>query len=159
MKVVNENILHPIDYLCKEVGISRYRLAKNMGVAYSTIQSLVSRNSNIDNIDVGTLLKISNAVNLTLDETYAKLKSYEQPKYKVRWTNGWGDEDGNIYPYRFYLEINGKKTYVIPNEIMNKFMNEHSNFVNGIGTNMFRGQNEKELTEKLVQTLKENGII
>ena len=99
MKVINEkkkHILHPIDYLCKEVGISRYRLAKNMGVGYSTLQSLVSRNSAIDNMNVGTLLKIANAINLTLDETYAKLKSYEQPKYKIRWTNGFGDEEGEF---------------------------------------------------------------
>ena len=80
--IVNEkkkHILHPIDCLCKEIGITRYRLAKNMEVSYSTIQSLVSRNSAIDNMDVGTLLKIANAIGLTLDRTYAKLKCYDPP--------------------------------------------------------------------------------
>jgi len=162
MKVVNEkkkHMLHPIDTLCKELGISRYRLAKNMGVAYSTIQSIANRGTSVDNLDVGTLLKISNAVNLALDETYKKLKSYEAPKYKIRWTNGWGDEDGTIHPYHFYLEADGEKVCDVPNEIMEEFIQENSNYVNGVGTNMFRGRNQKELTLKLVEELKKCGII
>ena len=56
------------------------------------------------------------------------------------------------------FKINGKeKVKILINH--GRFMKEQSNATIGIGTNMFRGQNEKELTEKLVQTLKENGII
>lgn len=69
---------HPIDMLCEELGITKYRLAKTMGVKYSSIHSLVSRNTKIENMNVETLKKIATAINLSLEKTYIKLKNYEK---------------------------------------------------------------------------------
>lgn len=72
--------MHPIDRLCKEFGLTRYSLSKKSRVSDSALANLVTRNTAIDNIKIGTIKKISAAIGLTIDETIIKLEAYESKK-------------------------------------------------------------------------------
>lgn len=69
--------IHPIDQLLLENKMSRYQLAKVSGLNESTLSNIVNRKTKVDDITVGTLVKIANGLNFDLEETYCRLKSYE----------------------------------------------------------------------------------
>lgn len=66
---------------------------------------------------------------------------------KLRWTNGWGDDSGNYYPYHYYLENleTGEKIPVDARkvELVAKSYNDTINRV-------FRGSNAKKACEDLL---------
>lgn len=70
--------MHPIDQLCKEFGLTRYSLSKKSGVNDSTLANLVTRNTDVDNMKIGTIKKIAKAVGLSIDELVEKLESYKK---------------------------------------------------------------------------------
>ena len=57
------------DYL-KERNISIYSLAKNTGVAYSTLNDFCNGKVDIENCNFGMIKKLADCLNLTLDEFY-----------------------------------------------------------------------------------------
>lgn len=57
------------EYL-KQRGISIYYLAKNTGVSYSTLNDFVNGKVDIENCKFGMIKKLSDALELTLDEMY-----------------------------------------------------------------------------------------
>lgn len=72
-------------------------------------------------------------------------------KLKIRWYNGFGDDDGNYTPPTYWFEIGDGKGLIklnIPLEKMEKFLEE-----NHISTVDLRGGREKELTLKLFEEL------
>lgn len=69
--------LHPIDQLCKEYNLTRYKLSKLSGVAETTLSNLVKRNSSVGRISVDTLHAISIALDTDMDDLYKKLKNFE----------------------------------------------------------------------------------
>lgn len=77
--------MHPIDLLCKEFGLTRYSLSKKSGVSDAALANLVTRNTAIDNMKIGTVKKISNAIGLTIDETVMKLEEYESKQAPLEW--------------------------------------------------------------------------
>lgn len=54
----------------KEKNISIYALAKESGVAYSTLNDLCNGKVSIDNCKLGIVKKLADCLNLTLDEMY-----------------------------------------------------------------------------------------
>jgi len=70
--------MHALEALCKELGMTRYQLAKKSGVQESTISSIIRRNSSIDRMTVGSLSKIASAIGVSQDELYQKLLKYEK---------------------------------------------------------------------------------
>ncbi|MEC1716582.1 helix-turn-helix transcriptional regulator [Schinkia azotoformans] len=70
--------MHSIDQLCKEFGLTRYSLSKKSGVNDSTLANLVTRNTDVDNMKIGTIKKIAKAVGLSIDELVEKLESYKK---------------------------------------------------------------------------------
>ncbi len=56
-----------INELLKKKKISRYKLSKDSGVPQSTISDLCNGKTSIENCSVGTLYKISKALNVSLD--------------------------------------------------------------------------------------------
>lgn len=56
-----------INEILKKEKISRYKLSKDSGVPQSTIADLCNGKTTIENCSVGTLYKISKALNVTLD--------------------------------------------------------------------------------------------
>jgi len=70
--------MHPIDMLCKEYGLSRYKLAKISGVSENTLSKSVIRNTNFRNLKTGTLINISNALDISTDELINKFLQYEK---------------------------------------------------------------------------------
>ncbi|GAA0429349.1 hypothetical protein GCM10008934_18710 [Virgibacillus salarius] len=72
------NNMHPIDSLCKEYEMTRYALSKKSGVRESVFSNLVQKNSSIQNMRLGTLLKISDALDLPIGVLIEKLLQYEK---------------------------------------------------------------------------------
>jgi len=54
-----------------EHNISMYRLSKESGAAYSTINDLANGRVDVDNCKVSLLFQLANALKLTMDELYA----------------------------------------------------------------------------------------
>jgi len=77
--------------------------------------------------------------------------------FKLRWTNGYGDDLGNKYPYIYRLEKDGVKVCDIPNDLMDEFFKNNNGWQ--VGTNMFRGGLKREATAKLVKFLKERNVL
>jgi transcriptional regulator with XRE-family HTH domain len=73
-------IMHPIEALCEEYNVTRYRLAKTAGLRESTLASLIARNNAVDKISVATIYKIAKALDMEMDLLYSKLKKYEENK-------------------------------------------------------------------------------
>lgn len=69
--------LHPIDELCKEYNLTRYKLSKMSGVAETTLSNLVKRNSSVGRISADTLHAISTALEIDMGDMYKKLKKFE----------------------------------------------------------------------------------
>jgi transcriptional regulator with XRE-family HTH domain len=69
--------MHPIDLLCKEFEITRYALSKKCGVRESAFSNLVQKNSPVENMRLGTLLKMADGLNLPIGELIEKLLKYE----------------------------------------------------------------------------------
>ena len=69
--------MHPIDLLCKEYEITRYSLSKKSGIRESVFSNLVQKNSPIENMKLGTLLKMSSALDLPIGDLIEKLLQYE----------------------------------------------------------------------------------
>ena len=69
--------MHPIDRLCEEYGITRYRLASDSGIGQSNFSALIYNKSKASNMRLGTAKKIATTLNLTVDELYEKLLEYE----------------------------------------------------------------------------------
>ncbi|KHD84230.1 helix-turn-helix domain-containing protein [Heyndrickxia ginsengihumi] len=70
--------MHPIELLCKEKGITRYALSKKSGVRESVFSNLVQKNSPIENMKLGTLLKMAAALELPIGDLIEKLLKYEK---------------------------------------------------------------------------------
>ena len=63
------NIFMLKDYL-KKKKISTYRLAKETGIPYSTLNDLVNRKTDIDSFRVGAAKKLADFLDMSLDEFY-----------------------------------------------------------------------------------------
>lgn len=59
-------LLENLTYLMKEKNINRTELAKNIGIAPSTVNSWYNRNC--DNISLSTLIKLSKYFNISMEE-------------------------------------------------------------------------------------------
>lgn len=60
------NLLNNLTFLMKQKNINRTELAKEIGIAPSTINSWYNRNC--DNISLSTLLKLSKYFNVTMED-------------------------------------------------------------------------------------------
>jgi transcriptional regulator with XRE-family HTH domain len=69
--------MHPIELLCKEYNITRYALSKKSGIRESVFSNLVQKNSPIENVKLGTLLKIADALQVPIGDLIEKLLAYE----------------------------------------------------------------------------------
>lgn len=69
--------MHPIDLLCKEYGMTRYALSKKSSVRESVFSNLVQKNSPIENMRLGTLLKMADGLDLPIGDLIEKLLTYE----------------------------------------------------------------------------------
>jgi len=69
---------HPIDLLCKEYDLTRYRLSKLSGVSENTLSNIVRRNTTIGRISVDVMHALSVGLNIDMTELYHKLKSFEK---------------------------------------------------------------------------------
>ena len=58
-----------------------YRLAKDSGVPYSTINDICTGKSRIENASAGTVYKLAKALGITADELIAP--SFERPAFGV----------------------------------------------------------------------------
>ena len=70
--------MHPIEVLCKERNISRYKLAKDSGVAETTLNMMINRNTRFGRMPVENFFNISNSLGLDMNELYAYLKKIEE---------------------------------------------------------------------------------
>ncbi|PKR82447.1 helix-turn-helix domain-containing protein [Heyndrickxia camelliae] len=70
--------MHAIDLLCKEYGITRYSLSKKSGIRESVFSNLVQKNTPIENMKLGTLLKMASALDLPIGVLIEKLLEYEK---------------------------------------------------------------------------------
>lgn len=75
MKTNTTNPNHPLALFLAKRETSVYKFAKLNQVAISTINSIISRNTDIDNISVGIINMLANTFNMTLDEVYKALKN------------------------------------------------------------------------------------
>lgn len=69
--------MHPIDLLCKEFNTTRYEMSKKTGLRETMLGNLVQRNTAVENLKIGTVIKISNALNIRIEEVISKLLQYE----------------------------------------------------------------------------------
>lgn len=69
--------MHPIDQLCKEYNMTRYALSKKSGIRESVFSNLVQKQSPIENMKLGTLLKMAAALDLPIGDLIEKLLGYE----------------------------------------------------------------------------------
>lgn len=58
------------DYL-KNRDISIYALSKDTNIAYSTLNDLCNNKTNVDNCSIGVFIKISNYLNISIEELYS----------------------------------------------------------------------------------------
>lgn len=73
------------EYL-KQRGISIYYLSKNTGISYSTLNDFVNGKVDIENCKFGMIKKMSDALELTLDEIYKMCqnkKTVYSKKYQI----------------------------------------------------------------------------
>lgn len=63
---------------------------------------------------------------------------------KLRWTNGYGDEQGNQYPYNYWVMYLGKR-YNLDANAFEKYLEK-----NNLTLKDFRGSNEIELTKNVL---------
>lgn len=68
--------IHPLENLLLEYNMTRYQLSKH-GVPESTSSSIVNRKTKVDDISIGIVVKLANALELDIDGVYARLKDYE----------------------------------------------------------------------------------
>lgn len=95
---VRYNVFMLKDYL-KEKNISTYRLAKETGIAYSTLNDLVNHKISIDSFRMGPARLLSEYLSVSLDEFYALCKDDAKATVKV------GDVIGTI-------GVKGRRYYV-----------------------------------------------
>jgi DNA-binding Xre family transcriptional regulator len=69
--------MHPIELLCKEFNITRYALSKKSGIRESVFSNLIQKNSPVENMRLGTLLKMADALDLPIGDIVEKLLAYE----------------------------------------------------------------------------------
>lgn len=74
--------MHPIEQICSEYNITRYKLAKDSTVSEMALLQLIKRNTAVGNIKSDTLFKISLALNLNMTQLYLKLKKFEEIEKK-----------------------------------------------------------------------------
>lgn len=74
--------MHALEWLAVDFKISKYELAKRSEISTGTLNNMIYRNIAVDDIKVGTIIKLANGVELMMDEVYARLKSYEKRETK-----------------------------------------------------------------------------
>ncbi len=67
MATENNDVLQKIEFLCKQRGWTTYRLAKESGIAYSSITNMFSRNTQPT---IYTLEKLCSGLGITISEFF-----------------------------------------------------------------------------------------
>lgn len=68
--------MHPIDKLCQDFNVTRYQICKDAGLSRTSLDGLVRRNTSVEDMKLGTLIKISSALKISVHELIDKLLQY-----------------------------------------------------------------------------------
>lgn len=69
--------MHPIDSLLNEFSTTRYAFNKQFNFNKNRINTIATRNTPVDSLQVEIIHSLALCFNLTMDEVYSKLKAYE----------------------------------------------------------------------------------
>lgn len=69
--------MHPIDAILQEYNITRYKFNKDFNFKINRLGNLIARGTSVDNLQVVIIHAMSQCFNISMDEVYKKLKSYE----------------------------------------------------------------------------------
>jgi DNA-binding Xre family transcriptional regulator len=70
--------MHPLQKLCENRSITRYRLAKKSGIYESTITNIIARNTAVKKINLGIIINIAKGLDLSVDCLVEELLSFEK---------------------------------------------------------------------------------
>ncbi|MCM1130098.1 MAG: hypothetical protein NC310_00345 [Roseburia sp.] len=70
--------MYPLDAILQEYNVTRYTFQKKFNYSKNRFYNLVDRNTPVDNLQVDIIHDMSICFNISMDEVYKKLKTYEQ---------------------------------------------------------------------------------